>query len=38
MKAGTSHEYLVPEGCPELLKLSVTQQGLRAMGLTYLPR
>jgi hypothetical protein len=38
MKAGTSHEYLVPEGGPDLLKLSVTQAGLRAMGLTYLPR
>jgi hypothetical protein len=38
MKAGTSHEYVVPEGGPDLLKLSVTQEGLRAMGLTYLPR
>lgn len=38
MKAGTSHSYYVPEGGPDLLKLSVTQVGLRAMGLTYSPR
>jgi hypothetical protein len=38
MKAGTSHDYFVPEGGPDLLKLSVTQEGLRAMGHTYLPR
>jgi anti-sigma factor ChrR (cupin superfamily) len=38
MKAGTSHAYTVPAGGPDLLKLSVTQVGLRAMGHTYLPR
>lgn len=38
MKAGTSHEFAVPAGGPDLLKLSVTQVGLRAMGHTYLPR
>lgn len=38
MKAGTSHAYSVPEGGPDLLKLSVTQVGLRAMGHTYSPR
>jgi hypothetical protein len=38
MKAGTSHAYYVPEGGPDLLKLSVTQEGLRALGQTYLPR
>ncbi len=38
MKTGTSHSYYVPEGGPDLLKLSVTQVGLRAMGHTYSPR
>ena len=38
MKAGTSHSYYVPEGGPDLLKLSVTQVGLRAMGQLYSPR
>jgi hypothetical protein len=38
MKAGTSHAYYVPAGGPDLLMLSVTQVGLRAMGQTYLPR
>jgi hypothetical protein len=38
MKAGTSHAYYVPEGGPDLLKLSVTQEGLRALGQTFLPR
>ena len=38
MPAGTSHEYMVPADGPDLLKLSVTQQGLRALGLTFLPR
>jgi hypothetical protein len=38
MKAGTSHAYYVPEGGPDLLKLSITQEGLRALGHTYLPR
>ncbi|HKP62785.1 MAG TPA: cupin domain-containing protein [Polyangiales bacterium] len=38
MPAGTSHEYTVPADGPDLLKLSVTQQGLRALGQTFLPR
>jgi hypothetical protein len=38
MKAGTSHAYYVPEGGPDLLKLSVTQEGLKALGQTFLPR
>jgi hypothetical protein len=38
MRAGTSHSYYVPAGGPDLLKLSVTQVGLRAMGHTYSPR
>jgi quercetin dioxygenase-like cupin family protein len=38
MPAGTSHAYTVPADGPDLLKLSVTQQGLRALGQTFLPR
>lgn len=38
MPAGTTHDFYVPEGGPDLLKLSVTQVGIRAMGHTYLPR
>jgi quercetin dioxygenase-like cupin family protein len=38
MPAGTSHAYTVPADGPDLLKLSVTQQGLRAFGQTFLPR
>jgi hypothetical protein len=38
MPAGTSHDYYVPDAGPDLLKLSVTQAGLRALGHEYLPR
>jgi quercetin dioxygenase-like cupin family protein len=38
MPAGTSHAYTVPGDGPDLLKLSVTQQGLRALGQAFLPR
>ena len=38
MPAGSSHGFHVPEGGPDLLKLSVTQLGIRALGHTYLPR
>jgi quercetin dioxygenase-like cupin family protein len=38
MFAGTTHEFYVPAGGPDLLKLSVTQAGLRALGHEYLPR
>jgi ChrR Cupin-like domain len=38
LPAGTSHEYTVPADGPDLLKLSVTQQGVRVLGQTFLPR
>ncbi|HKU36911.1 MAG TPA: cupin domain-containing protein [Polyangiales bacterium] len=38
MPAGTSHAYTVPADGTDLLKLSVTREGLRAFGQSFLPR
>lgn len=38
MSAGSSHDYLVPADGPDLLLLSVTQVGVRVLGMLYSPR